>query len=99
MDSVLANCVLLTPLDLDDEDLLEVIVPPKGLVLVWGQINLNINGRVKKLGEGVGERLELGGGAFGIPHEQGMAAAIVRLRLSPREVRLVVHEASIAHDP
>jgi len=58
-------------------------MPPEGLTVVWCQIDLDINGRVEKLRERLGEYLELGRGPFGIPHEQGMAATIIPLRLFP----------------
>src|SRR5687768_10979103 len=74
-------------------------MPPKGLMLIRGQIDLDIDRCMKKLREGLGERLEFGGGPFSIPHEQRMAAAIVRLRLHPGEARMIVHEATLVYDP
>ena len=93
------NRVLFASLDLDDKDLLQIIMPSEGLTVVWCQIDLDINGRVEKLRERLGEYLELGRGPFGIPHEQGMAATIIPLCLLPSHTGVFVYKASIPHDP
>jgi hypothetical protein len=69
-------------------------MPPEGLTVVWCQIDLDINGRVEKLRERLGEYLELGRGPFGIPHEQGMAATIIPLCLLPSHTGVFVYKAS-----
>jgi hypothetical protein len=99
IEGVLPNRVLFASLDLDDKDLLQIIMPPEGLTVVWCQIDLDINGRVEKLRERLGEYLKLGGGSFSIPHEQGMTAAIIRLRLRPGQAYRFMNKASIADDP
>jgi hypothetical protein len=72
----LTDRVLLAALDLDDEDLLQIIMPPESLVLVWRQIDLDIDRGVKQLRECLGKRLELGGGPFGIPYKQSEVAIL-----------------------
>ena len=72
-------------------------MPSEGLMLVRGQIDLDINRRVKKLREGLGERLNLG--------EDRSACTTVYGRGDstpappPGEARMIVHKAAIAHDP
>jgi hypothetical protein len=53
----LPDGVFLTALDLDDKDLLQIIMPPEGLTSVRCEIDLDIDGGMKQLGELVAEGL------------------------------------------
>jgi hypothetical protein len=73
-------------------------MPPEGLMLVRGQIDLDIDRGVKKLCESLRERLELRRGPFRIPHQQRVATVIVRLCLAPGEARMIVYKVAVVHD-